>query len=395
MTSKNRTRDIFYYLGLLLVTISSTMVGRTYLFQIPYLNPSLKYGAIVFLMLSFFSRKWKRGELIKSIALIGVVLAVAIITDSNMMLIYLLAIVLSRPGDFDRICRFLFWSNLILIICVFVLCGIGILKDEIIVHTGVQAHTLGFAYYSSPAYSVMFLTMMGFYLYSGNKHTYRRILFFIVSFVANYVIYKLTTTRLTFYIYILLLCMIIILDYTKVMRKVRLNRIVGTVMFPVMFALSVLLPAIYTKSSVLKRLDTLLNGRLYFSAMGFARYKVNLFGNQIITNAGGFDENWHNTYFYIDSGYVKLLLGYGLIVCLVVIAVYMMCSRYAANHKNTKLYIWCVLVCVFSFINDPLTDVILNPLLFISVPLFHELRIERKLSKAGGVILENVDGRRL
>ena len=357
MRLSKKSEELFYYLGLFLVTVSSTMVGRTYLFQIPHLNPILKCGAILFFFLSFLSKGWNRRTILVSVLAIFIVLQVAVITDSNILFIYILALAISKTDAFDKICKFLFWLNLCLLIAVFCLYGIGILHDEITVNDGVNAHSLGFAYYSSPAYTVLFLTILGYYLYSGRIHTFKRIAFYILSAIANYGIYKLTT--------------------------VKLNKAIGTIMYPLMFGLSIVLPFIYNRSQLFVKLDAALNGRLYFSFLGFTRYKIRLFGNMIVTDGGGFDEYWHNTYFYIDSGYVRLFLGYGIILCTAILFVYIMVSRYAAIHKNTKLFIWCILVCIFGFINNPFVDIILNPLLFVTVPVFHEIRAERKNS--GGV----------
>ena len=379
MNSKFAIRDIFYFGGLMLLTISSSLVGRTYLFLVPHLNPALKYGSIVLFFLSLFYKNWRKNVLIKSLALIAVILIVSIITDANILFIYVLAIVSSKPEDFDKICRFLFWANLILFFTTISLYEIGILQDEIIIENGISAHSLGYAHYSSPAYSIFFLTVLGYYLYSGTKYSYKRLIFYIISAVSNCLIYKLTTVRLVFYLYLGMMLLIITYDYLEFIRKVKINKIAGTIMFPIMFFLSISLPFIYLKNSILIKLNSLLNNRFYFGKMGFDRYNVNLFGNKIITNAGGFDENWHNTYFYIDSGYVYLLLGYGLIICTIVLFVYIMCSRYAAEHKNSKLFIWCILICVFAFVNNPLIDIILNALLFVIVPMFHAMRKERKL----------------
>ena len=82
MNSKFAIRDIFYFGGLMLLTISSSLVGRTYLFLVPHLNPALKYGSIVLFFLSLFYKNWRKNVLIKSLALIAVILIVSIITDA-------------------------------------------------------------------------------------------------------------------------------------------------------------------------------------------------------------------------------------------------------------------------------------------------------------------------
>lgn len=235
MKSKITTRDIFYFWGLLLVAISSSLVGQTYLFLIPHLNPALKYGSILFFLTSLFYKKWRKSALIKSMVITVIVLMVAVITDANILFIYILAIISSIPDDFDKICRFLFWINLLLFFTTLALCGIGVLQDEIFVHYELEAHTLGYTYYSFPAYSILFITILGYYLYSGTKYSLKRVVFFIISAIANYWIYKLTTTRLPFYVYLGMLFLIIAFDYLKAIEHTKINRLIGTVMYPLTF----------------------------------------------------------------------------------------------------------------------------------------------------------------
>ena len=385
MKSKIKSQTGLYYLGLFLTTISSSLIGRTYLFLIPNLNPIIKYGAIICFLLSFTDRRWTKKGLYKSVLMIMTVLAVAVVTDSNILVIYILAIVLSRPRDFNKICKFLFWTNLCIFFVVLGMCGIGVLKDEITIHYGRSAHSLGFTYYSSPAYTVFFLTVLAYYLYSGKPHTKRRFIFILCGTIANICIYKITTVRLTFYIFFIFIGLIVLYEYIGLIRKRKFNVFLATFMYPVMFLLSIILPFVYTRSSFLVKLDEMMNGRFFFSMMGFTRYNVNMFGNQIITDAGGLDENWHNTYFYIDSGYVVALLGYGIIVCLALLLAYIMISRFAAIEQNNKLFVWCALVCVFAFPNNPLADIILNPLLFMTVPMIDRIRKDRKFSRIFGI----------
>ena len=380
MIVKYKTRTVFYYIGLFLTTISSSLVGRTYLFLIPYLNPILKFGAVFFFLLSFIDRRWKKSNLFVSIMAMIAILIVALVTDSNILFLYILAIILSKSGDFDKICSFLFWMNLSIFFIILAMCGIGVLNDEISIHNGVLAHSLGYAYYSSPAYSVFFLTILAYYLYSGKKHTLHRILFLLISTISNTIIYRLTTVRLTFFMYIFFLIIIMLYEYFDFIKMTKINCMLGTLMYPLMFVLSIFLSFIYTKSSILSRINFTINGRFYFNNMGFARYDVKLFGNHIITSGARLDENFHNSYFYIDCGYVKTLLGYGILVTLAILLAYAIISRHVAIRKNVKLFIWSVLVCVFAFINDPLTEIILNPLLFIVVSLIDDAK-QKRLTK--------------
>ena len=100
-----------------------------------------------------------------------------------------------------------------------------------------------------------------------------------------------------------------------------------------------------------------MNHRLSLSRIALQRYEISLFGNLIKALES-------DTYFYLDSGYLYLLLGYGLVVFLVIMSAYMIVFRYALKSNDKKLFIWCIIVSVFSFVNNIIVDVNINPLLF-------------------------------
>lgn len=372
-----KRKKLLYYLGLFFATLSNTVVGKTYLFQIPYLNPTLKFITLACFCLVFLDERWTLKNLTRTILMVLVSLVVALISDNNMLVIYVFALMLSAKEDFKNICRFLFKTNLALVLLVVGSSLLGILNNEIYIHNNKKAYTLGFAYYSTFPYYVFFLSILGYYVYCKNNKRTNTWLYMIVSICLNFVAYKVSSVRLTFVCSIGFAALIIVYDVFKFISHKKINIFIATIMSPIMFLLSIVLPFVYQKNRLLIALDKAINGRLYFGKMGFARYGIELFGNHIVTDAGGLDANWHNTYFFIDSGYVYLLLGYGIIVTILILIAYTMISRYAIKTQDSKLFLWSILVCIFSFINNPLMDIFLNPLLFAIVPM-----ISKKIKRA-------------
>ena len=76
-----------------------------------------------------------------------------------------------------------------------------------------------------------------------------------------------------------------------------------------------------------------------------------------------------NHYFYIDSGYVFSFLSYGIIFFCLLIAMYTFLSRYAIKNNQIKLAVWCLMICIYSVINDVMFNTALNPLPMIAFNL--------------------------
>ena len=361
MNNPVKCKDLFYYLALFFTALSSTVIGKTYLFLIPYFNPTVKLAALFFYLLTMLCMQWNR----KKVGFIGGILMlsfiIAVMTDNVMLISYTLAVILAENMDFHRICKFIFVINFIFIAIVFLLCGLGVLNNNIYIHKGKTAYSMGFVYYSTLAYLVLFLSIIGYYLLYNRRKKLQK-LYLIGCMIINYITYVITTVRLTFVCAILFLTLVILYEYTHFFRYKNINMLIATFMYPLMFALSVILPFVYLNNPLLVKLDILLNGRLHFSHMAFERYDITLFGRQIVADAGGFNEKWQNTYFFVDSGYVNLLIGCGVIFCIIVLAAYTLIARYAVKSNNTKLFVWCLVVCIFSFVNNALINSIMNSL---------------------------------
>ena len=366
MKPKIYSPDILYYIGIFLTAISSTLIGATYLFLVPNFNPIVKYGALFCFLLYFFIIKWNKPDFIFAVLIIIVTFLCAVLIDDTTVILYLLMIVLARSQDFNKTCKILFVINLSLVVCVVMLCFVGVLDDNVVVEGDRVAHSVGFAYYSTLAYYCFFLFISGYYLISGTRKEAKKILWLLVGLLFNVIIFKITTVRLAFICACVFVILAIFIDLLNILKYFKVNLFIATIMYPIMFAFSILLPFIYTKNSLLVKFDALLNGRLKFGQIAFQRYDVTLFGQLIITDTGGVNENGINTYFFIDSGYINLLLQKGVILCVLVLLAYTLISRYAVKTNNKPLLIWCIMVCIFSFVNDLMINTIINPLLLMA-----------------------------
>ena len=65
-------------------------------------------------------------------------------------------------------------------------------------------------------------------------------------------------------------------------------------------------------------------------------------------------------YFYIDSGYMKALLSYGIIFTALLLLVYMLIFRAAIRIGDRVLCIWIFCIALYSVFNNLLTSPLSN-----------------------------------
>ena len=234
-----------------------------------------------------------------------------------------------------------------------------ILKASSYSKFNVNIKIFGFGYYSIVPFTFFFLTLEYLYLKSEKqkKATYVEL---GVILLLNYILYSLTTLRLTYYlVYLVILLYVFLIKFDWIDFHNRIINYLSIMVFPLVFALSIWVNyAFDSTDSVFLTANRLLSNRLYLGHEALHRYSINLFGNNIVTNASkGAD------YFYIDSGFLFSLLGYGVVFTALMLAIYIYLHSYSVRTNNKMLFIWLTVVAVFSFSNNTWISMQLNPLL--------------------------------
>ena len=144
------------------------------------------------------------------------------------------------------------------------------------------------------------------------------LLFLILSFPVHILIYKICTVRLVLYVYILFMMFVFIIGIIKKKKQHKILNCIATALYPVTAALVIVASFKYKSSSLLSALNIIINYRLKFNLQGFEQYGVSLFGQKIVSAEEYIDDNFINHYFYIDCGYVYMLIGYGLLLFIII-----------------------------------------------------------------------------
>ena len=293
------------------------------------------------------------------IGIVTVFSVASIRSNRPYIMVYAVLLCCAELTTFERILKTSAVTSIVVILIVFTLSAVGVIPNRVFYRAdGSISRSFGFAYYHVVPYTFFYLVMDYLYLRKNRIKIYN----LVIILVINLLLYKTTGLRLIYYLnYITVLLFLILVNFDLFSLKKKVATRISMMIFPAFFALTIWINWIYTPSNLtLMYLNRMLSGRLYLGHEAFNRYSLKLFGQIIRTVSGGWD-----VYFYIDSGFLYALLGYGIIFTIVALAMYMYLYVYSSLNNDKVLFIWLTGVAIFSFSNNTWIDLYMNPILLL------------------------------
>lgn len=312
--------------------------------------------------------KW----LILSTVIIAVGLVVVLYNDQLMnTAILMLFIVAGSCIHDEKIFRYHWIIVSTLVVFTLFLYAIGVYEPDYIVRTSLTGQTerayLGFAYTTYPPNYLIHL-MFSFYA-SRKKHIQLRDT--VVFLVTNYIFYKYTATYAVFYEVVLLILALWLLKNHPQLFANRFFCILSTIFMPLMATVAIWLSVIYTPSnSMLLMLNQILSSRISLAHTGITRYGLRMFGNPVEWSGGRYGIERFDTYFYVDSSYVNIVLTYGMVTLIFVVLCFAILNYKAYKKGNFKLCIVFMFLALHSFTDPQLLELKYNPFLVVVLAAF-------------------------
>lgn len=283
--------------------------------------------------------------------------------SSNTVLNVFILCMAARNIDFTEICSFNFWVSGSAWAFTVLSTYLGIVDKGFIRELMRTRYYLGFDYVSFPSIYLINIIFSGFYAYTKKKENSVPWALIIVAAMLNLWVYLKTVTRLPFVIVTLFLVFYVLCEKLKI-NVLKNNRIVTflmTLLFPIAGILTYVLSNMYDVSNVKWiALNELVNNRLLMNKMGLERFGLTLFGQTIVSNT----DMKSGEYFFIDSGYMNLLLRNGIVVFVLILVLYTFLLRNSIKMQNRVLAIWLICVCIYSIVNGILLSPVTNCSLF-------------------------------
>ena len=278
----------------------------------------------------------------------------------------LLLIFAARDVSFRRICKVSLWACTLLWVLPVMVDRIGIFQLEKDVYKNRVREFLNYNYVSYP--SIYFNNIIFCALYvnteprrrgRGGNYAARKTaswpLIFLLSAVSIW-LYAVTDTAFPFAIGMLFIVLYVLTVKFQipVVRNTGWHRVIASSCYGVFALVTFLMCKFYNwQIPWQKKLDDFCHYRISLAFVGIKDYGVHLLGVQIKENT----DVSTGRYFYIDSGYIKNLLGYGLIVFIMIILYYTIITYASVLENDQVLAIWMLCIALYSIFNNLMLSV--------------------------------------
>ena len=359
--------SVAYYPWILFWMFTSTYLKDT-LHPYGLLN-IWEYLGVLCIILKFGLQKTINA---KSLLLVPITILVAFFVskdngNASFVFYSFLLIVAASDLEFDRIVKWTMILQILSMSITVLLSLVNIIPNELFVSFagGFLRNRYGLGYIFPTFAPNFFFSIVIEYIY----FRFSKIKWIEYLFIAglNIFFYQMTGTRVTF----ILVFAMLLLEY---FFRNRLKLIVNSVPYSYvsMAALTYLLTELYNPgNSLFSKLNLILSQRLRFAQQGLQTWGISLFGTSIQWNSEAASYN------YVDFSYINILISYGLIVFIIVIAGYTITGTLCKRENNIALamvlWIWAIRASV-----DPQLFLLwFNPfLLLIGRGLFSKRKVE-------------------
>ena len=369
--------EILFYTGLILWT-AQVYIGKT--IYVDFYSGKLLTAVRYFCMLIFLLKiVISEKNILQKAAVVFIACGAVFVVvqrhiNTGMPLIQILLMLYAARGiPFKRICKVLLWACIFCWIVPVLVDKLGIFSLERKIYNERVREFLNFNYVSFAAIyfnNILFCTL---YVYSdndlpgpGSNYARRREVPWIILLLFGVILrwlYAVTDTSLPFLIAALYLFLYIMVIKFRVrwFRNTAPNRIMAISLFPALAVFNYIVTKNYNKKvPIMKKINEMIHFRLSYPCEALKRYGVHLFGAQIVENT----DTTQGDYFYVDSGFMKNLINYGLIVFILILILYSV-MLYAAIIEHDKLLtIWLICVALYSLFNNLLLSPMENGSLF-------------------------------
>lgn len=323
--------------------------------------------ASLFAIFSILANK-RRNFIVFKFLLVVLSIYVYYKTEEHLFPIILL-IVAGENIEFEKILSWMLKPMVIGLTIPWVLSSVNIITNNVFIKElplGFLSYTfrpqgLGFMYFSGFSYLAMAILMAHAYLKSKISFKY-----FLLQIGLSVCIFLLTVTRLQLIINILFITLLYAGQYIP--PKIQFNKLVRFLsLFAFPLCLSITLAITFSPmfSDYQNEIKEYSAGRNVLNMLAFERYQISIFGNKIETSDG-----IKSDYFFIDSGYIYSILGYGILLTLLVISISSVIGYRSFQVRNWKLLIWVMLFAVANISNNFLFSIINCPFLMLAFSSF-------------------------
>lgn len=361
-----KSTDMIFGIGLFVYFFESILRITTIPISIPNRLCQLFVIICSFVTVIIHGKVSKKALLLKISVILLALVVYSIIDRFDLLLLIALVIAAQYVSEKHIIKTALVMHLFFLIVCT-ILSAIGAIQNYCYDDVRGVRQSLGYLSYNYPSKVVFFCIMYYLYLKKGKLK-----LIEISAMVICSVLYCIeTNSRSTMYI----IPFIIVLDFLleKYHDKIFNLRYSFFICYTFVFmaVISIGVELFYmNEPEKLQVLDQWTTHRLSITANTINEYGWSLFGNRIVWTGVSNSFQAYSQYNFVDCSYINVLLNYGLIFTVCLIAGFTKLMKVALSSHNHRLILVLFAIALRSVIEPQLIDVRFNTFILLILPAY-------------------------
>ena len=355
--SKLKKSELEYYLFFIVIEFGEALnIGsgnKLYL--------ALAATGIFFLLFKLADTRFNKQELFFIILLSA--LAILIYYSSRKFggILSILALIGLKGVDIKKLLKLSFYIRLTSFISLICLSSFGIIQNTVISNlrgdSTIVRYSMGFSHPNQFHLAYIILLLLCIYLYYDKMGILQISLLGALNIVLYYLSHSRTSALIGF-----LAISLLIWFKSKSFPKIKNCICMG--ILPFGFLISLIPSLLYDKLPNIRTIDNLLQWRITFSRHYLSFYPMKLFGN----NLGG-DPT------VLDSGYVELVINYGLIFTFLYLSAFMLLAYRCIKEKKDRELLFIVCFAVYGITEAFIPNLFTNlSMIFIGELIFNRQR---------------------
>lgn len=294
------------------------------------------------------------------------------ISGNTDFLFTILAVVLIDSAEIDNVIKTIFFTKITVLICTVTLSLVGILEKGNIASTSSEKSVLfGYGHANTFAGTVGIILLLFFAL---NRHRLKRI-HLLFAFLLELFCFYYSRTRTGLLLISLSIILLLFNDRDKIKKKFFS---VSTYFFPCLLSLNfilIFLRRIISSSTIMDKIDSLFNGRLFLATLNLEYYPVKLLGQRV--DLGIIAE--HNSYYALDNGYTYILIYYGIFGLILFGFFFHTALINCIKNNEYVLYVVCIITMIWCVYEGMVVSAPTNFAILFALCSMKESQCRRKI----------------
>lgn len=366
--------DIVYLVLLSLILFHKFL--QTTMFGIGY-PMSIRMLLRVLLVLYIGIKIWNGCRLSKYEAAFLVIFAgTAFLVWKNADYMEVIDVVLLIAGAYGiRFEKILKTYMAILIPCIIVTVAasrLGLVENLVYHREGIPRASFGFVYPTDFVALIFYLILSWCVLKNAALRWWDYVLFVLLAIFS----YVFCNARMSVLCIMAAVVLFLILNWwnnhvASGVKKEKIEQTVGRILIfgmTLCAVIMILMTWLYDSDNITwRRINYWISNRLSLGKQGFTEFGVTLFGQDIPMVGMGKTIEFSEDYFFLDSSYIKILLQYGVILLVIIVAMFTINAYRAHKEKQYYLLIALNLMAVQCVVEHHVLEIAYNPFLLMTL----------------------------